>query len=77
MDVIKRNGNIEEFNKEKIKSSIEKASKSLEGKTKEKIDEKKLKDIVDEIEEVVVEKKRKKELIKIRSEIIKKSHSIN
>ena len=29
MDVIKRNGNIEEFNKEKIKSSIEKASKFL------------------------------------------------
>ena len=56
MEVIKRNGNIEEFNKEKIKSSIEKTSKSLEGKTKEKIDEKKLKDIVDEIEEVVVEK---------------------
>ncbi len=38
MEVIKRNGNIEEFNKEKIKSSIEKTSKSLEVKTKEKID---------------------------------------
>ncbi len=67
MEVIKRNGNIEEFNKDKIKSSIEKASKSLEGKTKEKIDEKKLKDIVDEIERKVVEKKREK----IQSEIIK------
>ena len=68
MEVIKRNENLEEFNKDKIKSSIEKASKSLEGKTKEKIDEKKLKDIVDEIEEVVVAKKREK----IQSEIIKK-----
>ena len=67
MEVIKRNGNIEEFNKEKIKSSIEKTSKSLEGKTKEKIDEKKLKDIVDEIEEVVVEKS----IEKIESELIK------
>ena len=68
MEVIKRNGNIEEFNKEKIKSSIEKISKSLEGKTKEKIDEKKLKDIVDEIERKIVAKKREK----IESELIKK-----
>lgn len=67
MEVIKRNENLEEFNKDKIKSSIEKTSKSLEGKTKEKIDEKKLKDIVDEIEKKVVEKGREQ----IQSELIK------